>query len=162
MNVFVLDTDLQKCAEYHTDKHIVKMITETCQLLSSAYYYTGEEAFAPYRKSHYNHPWAKWARASLNNWMWLAYFGICLYGEYKYRYQKNSHRAGDLILYMLRFPPNLESSTMTPMPLCMPDECKTTSVVESYRNYYRECKHHLFKWTGRDTPSWIEKEGVNL
>jgi len=26
MNIFVLDTDTKKCAEYHVDKHAVKMV----------------------------------------------------------------------------------------------------------------------------------------
>jgi hypothetical protein len=29
MNIFVLDTDPKKCAVYHNDKHVVKMILET-------------------------------------------------------------------------------------------------------------------------------------
>ena len=29
MNIFVLDTDTRKCAEFHNDKHVVKMILET-------------------------------------------------------------------------------------------------------------------------------------
>lgn len=157
MNVFVLDMDLRKCAEYHTDKHVVKMITETAQLLSSAYYSTNEEEFAPYKLSHFNHPWAIWARASLENWMWLANFGLHLYDEYRYRYQKEHHRAGDLLCYMINFPPNLQSSSITPKPLCMPADCKTSNVVESYRNYYNKYKTHIFKWTGRSMPEWCQR-----
>ena len=33
MNIFVLDTDIDKCAEYHVDKHIVKMPLEAAQML---------------------------------------------------------------------------------------------------------------------------------
>ena len=33
MNIFVLDWDVRKCAQYHNDKHVVKMILETAQLL---------------------------------------------------------------------------------------------------------------------------------
>lgn len=29
MNIFVLDTDTKKCALYHNDKHVIKMILET-------------------------------------------------------------------------------------------------------------------------------------
>jgi glucose-6-phosphate 1-dehydrogenase len=29
MNIFVLDINTKKCAEYHNDKHVVKMILET-------------------------------------------------------------------------------------------------------------------------------------
>ena len=36
MNIFYLDKDLSKSAEYLCDKHIVKMIIEHIQLLSTA------------------------------------------------------------------------------------------------------------------------------
>ena len=156
MNVFVLDMDLQKCAEYHTDKHVVKMITETAQLLSSAYYSTNEEIIAPYRLSHYNHPWAKWARETVSNWWWLSCLGLALYDEYQYRYGDRHHRAGDLIIYMRQFPPSVPIGYLTLMPLCMPAECKIGNVVESYREYYKKYKQDIFSWKGRDKPFWIE------
>ena len=37
MNIFALHTDPYKSAEMHCDKHVVKMILETCQLLSTAH-----------------------------------------------------------------------------------------------------------------------------
>ena len=38
MNIFVLDLDPTKCAEYHCDTHLVKMITEHNQILGSIAY----------------------------------------------------------------------------------------------------------------------------
>lgn len=40
MNIFYLDEDVDKCAEYHCDKHVVKQILEYSQLLSSAIRYS--------------------------------------------------------------------------------------------------------------------------
>ena len=37
MNIFYLDRDEQKAAQYHCDKHVVKMILESAQLLSTAH-----------------------------------------------------------------------------------------------------------------------------
>ena len=37
MNIFYLHKDTRKCAEYHNDKHTVKMILEYAQLLSTAH-----------------------------------------------------------------------------------------------------------------------------
>jgi hypothetical protein len=37
MNIFVLDTNPAKAAKYHNNKHCVKMILETAQLLSTAH-----------------------------------------------------------------------------------------------------------------------------
>ena len=33
MNLFYLDSDLDKCAEYHVDRHVNKMILEAAQLI---------------------------------------------------------------------------------------------------------------------------------
>ena len=37
MNIFYLDTNPALCAEYHCDKHVVKMIIEYAQMLSTAH-----------------------------------------------------------------------------------------------------------------------------
>lgn len=38
MNIFVLDLDPVKCAEYHCDKHVIKMTLETAQILCTVRY----------------------------------------------------------------------------------------------------------------------------
>lgn len=156
MNVFVLDWDLTECAKAHGDKHVVKMITETAQLLSSTYYATNESHITPYKLSHANHPWAIWARTSLSNWKWLAILGLNLYLEYLYRYGNHRHAGGEVICKLVQNPPTLIDIDLTPMPLCMPDDCKTQDVVESYRNYYRYYKSHLHKYTKRNKPDWLD------
>ena len=47
MNIFHLDKNPIKCAEYHCDKHVVKMILETSQMLSTAYQ-NMQEKMIPY------------------------------------------------------------------------------------------------------------------
>ena len=37
MNIFHLHRNPETCARYHCDKHVVKMILETGQMLSTAY-----------------------------------------------------------------------------------------------------------------------------
>lgn len=69
MNIFVLDDDIEKCAEYHTDKHVVKMILESAQMLCTAVWSMGVEA--PYKDTHKNHGCNVWVRKSLSNWLWL-------------------------------------------------------------------------------------------
>ena len=36
MNIFFLSLKPRECAQFHCDKHVVKMIVEYCQLLSTA------------------------------------------------------------------------------------------------------------------------------
>lgn len=40
MNIFVIDLDPEVCAQMHCDKHVSKMLTETSQMMSNAYYST--------------------------------------------------------------------------------------------------------------------------
>ena len=37
MNIFYLHEDVKQCAKMHVDKHVVKMIVEYAQLLSTAH-----------------------------------------------------------------------------------------------------------------------------
>ena len=69
MNIFYLDEDTEICAQYHCDKHVVKMILEYAQILCTVLHELGQEA--PYRPTHRNHPCTVWARESLDNWIWL-------------------------------------------------------------------------------------------
>ena len=52
MNIFFLDFDTKKCAQYHCDKHVVKMILETAQLLCGVHWVIGSDA--PYKLSHFS------------------------------------------------------------------------------------------------------------
>ena len=38
MNIFFLDPDPATAASYHNDKHVVKMVLETAQMLSTAHH----------------------------------------------------------------------------------------------------------------------------
>jgi hypothetical protein len=78
MNIFYLDKSPYTCARYHCDKHVVKMILETAQLLCGAHWATG--GTAQYKPTHLNHPCAIWVRKSLSNYKWLCELGfnLCL------------------------------------------------------------------------------------
>ena len=69
MNIFCLDKDPEIAAQEHCDKHCVKMILECNQLLCTTFWMQDIEA--PYKKTHYNHPSAIWARESRGNFEWL-------------------------------------------------------------------------------------------
>lgn len=153
MNVFVLDEDMVKSAMYTCDKHVVKMITEHVQLLSSAYYFTDQSELSPYKLSHQNHPIAKWVRESKDNWTWLRIYTLVLYGEYKFCYHNRNHRAGELARCLKT--PNLPKIGMTRMALAMPEQYKVDSVVQSYRNYYIGEKLPIIHYTNRELPYWL-------
>jgi len=170
MNIFVLDEDFDTCAEYHIDKHIVKMPLEAAQLLCSAHWIS-QVGFFPrkitpdekkqtqelitkdfYGITHYNHPCAIWARASLDNFEWLHCYANALNSEYGYRYGGKSHKSLEVVN---RLPePNIPRLGLTPFAQAMPDELKSDDHIASYRLFYMLDKGPFATWKYRDKPFW--------
>ena len=157
MNIFFLDFDTKKCAEYHCDKHVVKMILETAQLLCGVHWINESEA--PYKLSHKNHPCSIWVRESLSNYLYLCDLGLELSKEYTYRYGKR-HKSQDIIEWCLSNKPIIKDIGFTTPPKAMPDEYKVDDVIESYRNYYVGAKKDFAKWKNRDIPEWFHNNEV--
>jgi hypothetical protein len=156
MNIFVLDTDTKKCAVYHNDKHVVKMILETAQLLCGVHHVVESGYDIPYKLSHKNHPSAIWARECIENYIWLCDLGLDLCKEYTYRYEKR-HKSQDIIEWALIHKPKLKKNDdMSPFALAMPDECKVDDAVQSYRNYYMAEKRRMASWKNREIPEWFK------
>lgn len=159
------------------DKHVVKMILESAQLLSTAHRLldgtqiegtskTGRKAKrwilhdgrqdVLYQATHINHPSAVWCRQSVENYSWLVEHFYALMAEYTHRYTKKHACNGDLS-YMLQSPPHkLKDYDWTTMPSAMADEYKISDdPLTNYRNYYKIGKATMHKWTNRQPPEWI-------
>jgi hypothetical protein len=152
MNIFFLDFDTTKCAKYHCDKHVVKMVLETAQLLCGSHWVIGSEA--PYKLSHKNHPCAIWVRESLSNYLYLCDLGLELCKEYTFRYGK-THKSQSIIEWCMENKLNVADKGFTEPPKAMPDEYKVIDVIQSYRNYYIKEKSKFTTWKNRQTPEWF-------
>ena len=167
MNIFFLDWDPKKCAKETLDKHIIKQILESTQLLYSVYHLCDPEKlitcpYTPYKLTHKNHPCSIWVRESLSNYLYLCELGLALGEEYTYRYGK-THKSIEVIQWCLSNRPNIKDIGFTTPPLAMPDEYKVDSVVESYRNYYKGAKSTIVSWKNREKPVWfLEKKELDL
>ena len=107
MNIFYLHDDPIYCAQMHCDKHVVKMILEYAQLLSTAHHeIDGTPSIDCYKPTHKNHPSAIWARNSRNNYRWLWWLLYGLQDEYTYRYGKVHATQFKSIVDNLKNPPN--------------------------------------------------------
>jgi hypothetical protein len=153
MNIFFLDENPSLSAQYHCDKHVVKMILETSQLLCSVHHVCGEVE-PPYKLAHKNHPCSVWTRSSLTNYIYLCELGLELSKEYTYRYGK-FHKSTDVIRWCLLNLPPIKDIGFTKPPLAMPDEYKVDDYVLSYRNYYIGAKSGFTTWKNRDIPEWF-------
>jgi len=182
VNIFYVDEDPVVAAQSLVDKHVVKMILESAQLLSTAHRVLDGELVnglridiktgksrkckawvlpdarenVMYAATHMNHPSAVWCRQSVENYLWLVEHFFGLMNEYIHRYKK-IHKCNGELSYMLQSPPlKLKEYDMTPMPSCMADEyIISKDPLTNYRNYYRIGKLKLHKWTNRQPPEWI-------
>lgn len=178
MNIFYLDKNPWVCAELHCDKHVVKMIVEYAQLLSTAHRVLDGEQYIDsssgrrikrwrlddadmennlYKASFVNHPSAVWARKSKANYRWLSnlWYELCL--EYEYRYKKVHKTFKKLRFYLTLMPDNIDwHERLTEMPQCMPNDVKARNPIDAYHNYYVQYKKSFAKWTDRPVPKFME------
>jgi len=152
MNIFFLDQDIKHCAQYHCDQHVIKMILESTQILSTVLHLNGING--PYKPSHQKHPCIVWARQSLQNWLWLRKLVFALNSEYKYRYDSViNHKSYD-VSKILRVPP-LPDIGLLEHPQIMPEEYKIPGdPINAYRNFYINCKSKFATWRKREKPNW--------
>ena len=180
MNIFYLHNDTKICAEQHVDKHVVKMIVEYAQLLSTAHrMLDGEEYIGKsktgrnvkryrmtnpnldktvYQAVHYHHPSAVWARETKAQYEWLYSLFVELGKEYTYRYGGKIHSTNALLNDILKnAPENIKQEgwrepppAMKHFPQCIVDG----DSIQSYKNYYNEAKAYFAKWSKREVPAW--------
>ena len=73
MNIFYLDKCPDKAARLQYNKHVVKMILESAQMLCTAHHCFGsvwQKENVPYKQAHLNHPSTIWTRRSKATYMW--------------------------------------------------------------------------------------------
>lgn len=141
MNIFYLDSNPKIAAQAMTNKHVVKMILESAQLLSTAHHLIdGDQATDKdllYKPTHHNHPSAVWVRQSALHYLWLYEHFMALCNEYTERYGKIHATFTKLAMPLANFPKNIVYVDFVQPPCAMPDQYKVSNdSVTSYRNYY--------------------------
>ena len=180
MNIFILDESPIKAAQLQCDKHVVKMIVESAQMLSTAHRLldgvvsigvskSGRKAkqwFHPkhddllYKAVHMGHPCTVWTMESVANYIWHYDHFMSLCYEYQYRYGK-VHATQTRLEEVLSIPPrNIPIDGLTPFRLAMgvsPECLDESNPVLSYRKFY-QTKQARFKmtWTKREVPDWFQ------
>ena len=141
MNIFYLDKCPDKAARLQYNKHVVKMILESAQMLCTAHHHFGHGDNVPYKKAHYNHPSTIWVRENHYQYQWLYWHMMALGDEYKNRYNKE-HLSITKCKECLSFSPyGISLGRFTQPPQCMPDEYKDECSIQAYWNYYIGEKH---------------------
>jgi len=186
MNIFILDRDPVKAAQQQCDKHVVKMIVESGQMLSTTHrmidgsmerrlsksgkvrvqYWKlpDEREDILYKACHFNHPSTVWTRESLENYQWHYNHFIALCDEYKYRYNR-THMTDTKLREALSKAPNKIPTNVGPteFKLAMKSnpECILECPIDSYRAFY-QTKQDRFNmvWTNRKVPEWFQYANV--
>lgn len=181
MNIFVLDTNPKIAAKYHCDKHVVKMILESAQMLSTVHWLhllnlrgkstkdfkrikdakswlydnTCKSQQPPYKMTHINHPCTIWAGNTIKNYKWLVSLLFYLCKEYTLRYKKIHKTAYYIKWFIKNIPVGIKKEKLEPFAICMDNSYKVSNCpVQCYRNYYIKGKSHFAKWKYSIQPYW--------
>jgi len=191
VNIFYYDNKPEVCARMHCDRHVVKMLIEYAQLLSTAHrLLDGIESIEVntingkprkkkvwahpnptkqavlYKATHVNHPSAKWARHSNGNYSWLFNLWSRLCEEYEYRYGKVHATKTKLWDLLINCPENIPLGKFTQPWRAMPDQYKMPKTMAnycelSYQSYFNGEKQHIANWKNREAPHWFKSEKRN-
>lgn len=180
MNIFYLSHKPSRCARWHCDKHVVKMILETTQLLYTAHWVlaaaagvdatvlaaapslltnSAQHGYLPIKNK--KHPCAIWVRESLDHYLWLCLLGMALCEEFQHRFGAHKAHSCEEHIYWLAAhpPPQLAARGWRQPPQAMPDEYKRIGdSIKAYRVYYRENKgavRNILSYSKRHKPHWL-------
>jgi hypothetical protein len=152
MNIFVLHPEPMQAAIFHCDKHCVKMVLESAQMLCTNL--NLKDIKTPYKSCHVNHPCTIWARETRSNYTWLCELGLSLCWEYTFRYGK-THASEKVINFCYERSHLFPEGELTQFAQAMPDEYKSADPVQAYRNYYIGAKKDFAVWSKRQIPDWF-------
>jgi hypothetical protein len=176
MNIFYLSHKPSRCARWHCDKHVVKMILETCQLLYTAHWVLaaaagglpdlkgapplkGDPSQRGYRSiRNKNHPCAIWTRESREHYFWLCHLGLALCDEFRHRFRKQHSCFQHLLWLTENAPAALKGTGWRPPAQAMPPEYQRQgNSIAAYRAYYTGSKgaRGLLVYSKRHRPHWI-------
>ena len=121
MNIFATHETPGQSARNLCDTHVVKMLLESCQMLSTAAAAMGVDD-VPYAPVHGRHPCTLWVGVSRENWDWLVQHADAINAEYMHRYGK-AHNC---------FPPLLWAKRLQPDPSWFPRSGLTVFADATY------------------------------
>jgi len=150
MNTFILSLDPKEAARFHCNKHVVKMILESAQMLCAAHWLhllksegktlkdfkrirdaqqwayenTPKELHPPWKMSHLRHPCTIWTAENVSNYSWQLSLCQSLLEEYSKRYGKTHKTTAEAKWLAKNYPLNISDSYLTGFPVCMKDEYK--------------------------------------
>ena len=177
MNIFYLHKEPEVSAQLHCDKHVVKMIIEYAQMLSTAHRMVDGEQYyglskngrriarwrhpnsnlenVLYKASHINHPSAVWVRENAIQYQYMYDMFTALCDEYTYRYGRVHMTDEKLRDVLNHIPDKMPLGEWREPPQAMPEDVKSESSLDAYHKYYKHYKKDFAKWNNRDVPQFM-------
>ena len=162
VNIFAIEgnektgeIDWVKSAKSQDNYRVVKMILESCQILSTALNEQGLKA--PYRSFNPKHPSCLWAAESSENFRNLMKHCASMIQEYEVRFGK-THKCKEVLKKIKEMyrPDNFPTNKTTPLRMAMPDYFKVeNNPVASYRKYY--ASKPRMRYPMGKVPAWFTK-----
>ena len=167
VNIFAVNDDPRLAACDLPDKLIVKMPTESLQLLTPwafnahGVYIQKPDGTNYGIKGFAHHPCAKWLYVDPSNVAWLIAHGLSMCSEYSRRYSGKTHGAQLGILQVRKLfihnYPGVHPETHTEFVQAMPDEFKVPDdAITAYRNYINGYKGYA-EWRYSEKPDWWDE-----
>jgi len=185
MNIFILSEEREPLLHYkqqamfHLDRHVVKMIAESTQMLVTSLvttYNAGKLAAAPQiansmpckplSASMTKHPCTQWACASIEHFNYLACLALQLCHEHRYRYPLSAEHAympwlQALVTELTRLGLGPEADLPTQFAIAVKNVNKRSIAadhllaLDTYRDYYVRDKRSFATWKKRMKPVWF-------
>ena len=157
MNIFFLDKTPYKAALALCDKHVPKMLLESCQMLSTAVQANAEKEFDDlYKPAYPKHPMTIWVGFNRDCFRWALENAVYINHQYEQRFNKE-HKSFRVIetIYDNNYIDDIPDGFFKEPPQCMPDEYKDNDYITAYRKYYQGAKKYFAKWEkGVFAPDW--------
>ena len=156
MNIFSTNECPKQSAREHSYRHVVKMILEYHQLLSTAHRILDGDDYADpqglYKATHKNHPSSTWSRESSYHYKWL-FVMLCELHKIYEAHTAKTHASKRILKALGKLPENIHDNGFVMPTPAMPDKFKAVAIFHGRAVAYQEyLKEKFQEWTCRDKP----------
>lgn len=180
MNIFILSSSnlwtqhMNEQVQHMCDRHIVKMIAESVQMLVTVLpdfpetrTMSGDLPCKPLSANMAKHPCTRWTAQRAHNFNYLAHLALAMCTEHQHRYPLSPQHAymqwlRDLCMHLYNQGLGLHTATVpTHFAVAVKDPALRHTarphheVVVLYRDYYVRDKHKFATWKRRAKPLWF-------
>lgn len=152
MNIFFLHKNPQISARLLCNKHIVKMISETTQIIVTVLSKHNIK-FCDIKPTHHNNPPVLWTGLNIANFEWLVEYLHCLHYEYYIRYGKEKNKTHSYFGISKLIPMDKAEAVLSYSDEVFMDKgyfamsgfkSNHKQAEKAYMEYYKYCKSHIY------------------